>query len=250
LQLLLLGLPGAADAAELIVNGGFEAGGGSFMGWTHLDDGFDLATAGSWFIQSGTTSPNLGFSVPAPPDPTHAAMSDQFVGPDSHVLFQSFLVPVGVTSATLSFDRFIGNRAAAFFSPSSLDFNVHPNQQARVDILVGSPSSEFSVSASDVLLNVFQTQPGNSNVSGYTLQTTDLTALLQAHQGQTLQLRFAEVDTQSFFEFGVDAVSLAVASAAVPEPTSVVLVGSGAVTFLVICRRRLRGGCAGGVDID
>jgi hypothetical protein len=165
------------------------------------------------------------------------------LGPGSHVLFQNFVVPFGVTSASLSFDRFIGNRALVFFAPSSLDYTVTPNQQARVDILIGTPSSEFSVAAADVLANVFQTVPGDPAVSGYTLQTTGLTALLQAHQGQSLQLRFAEVDNQNSFQFGVDVVSLSVATAAaVPEPASLVLLGSGVLALAAICRRSRRRG--------
>ncbi len=191
---------------------------------------------GTWYVQSGPFSPTSGFRVPRPPDPTHAAMTDQF-GPGSHVLFQNFLVPFGVTSATLSLDRFIGNRDSGFFTPSSLDFNVNPNQQARVDILVGTPSSEFSVSAADVLANVFQTHAGDPLVSEYTLQTTGLTSLLEAHQGQTLQLRFAEVDNQLYFQFGVDAVSLSVAT--VPEPASFALLGSGVLALgAIFCRSR------------
>ena len=240
LLLSVMGGPTTADAVELITNGGFEVG---FVGWTHMDQ-VGSFPGSTWFVQSGAFSPASFFPVPTPPGPTHAAMSDG-LGPGSHVLFQNFVVPFGVTSAALSFDRFIGNRDAAFFTPSSLDFTVIPNQQARVDILIGTPSSEFSVAAADMLANVFQTQFGDPLVSGYTLQTTSLTALLQAHQGQMLQLRFAEVDNQNSFQFGVDAVSLSVATApAVPEPASLALLGSGVLALAAICRRPRRGGAA------
>ena len=242
LVLSILGGVNVANALELIVNGGFEAGGGSFTGWTHLDQ---AGGGGSWFIQSGAFSPMSGFVVPPPPEPTHAAMTDQD-RPGSHVLFQDFLVPVSLTSATLSFDRFIGNRDTDFFTPPSLDYTVSPNQQARVDILIGTPSSEFSVGAADILANLFQTHPGDPLVSGYTPQTMDLTSLLQGHQGQTLQLRFAEVDNLAFFQFGVDAVRLSVSTAAstaaVPAPTSLALalLGSGVLASVAIFRRRSR----------
>jgi hypothetical protein len=135
----------------------------------------------------------------------------------------------------LSFDRFIGNRDGPFATPSSLDFNVIPNQQARVDILVGTPSSEFSVLAADVMANIFQTHTGDPLVSGYTLQTADLTGLLEGHQGQTLQLRFAEVDNRSQFQFGVDLVSLNIST--VPEPASLALLGGALLGFGIIRRR-------------
>ncbi|HZZ79650.1 MAG TPA: PEP-CTERM sorting domain-containing protein [Gemmataceae bacterium] len=203
-------------AAPLISNGGFEAG---FTGWTITNQ---AGGSGNWFIQSGAFSPN-GFSVPVPPGPTHAAMSDTG-GPGSHVLIQSFVVPAGVTSATLSFDEFIGNRGASFASPNTLDFTAFPNQQARVDILTGS-ASPFSVAPADVLLNVFQTNPGDPLVSGYTTQSVDLSAFLAAHAGQTLQLRFSEVDNLGVFNFGVDNVSLQ-ATVAVPEPASIAVFGA------------------------
>ena len=240
LLLSVMGGPTTAGAVELITNGGFEVG---LVGWARTDQ-VGSFPGSTWFVQSGTFSPASFLPVPPPPGPTHAAMSDG-LGPGSHVLFQNFVVPFGVTSAALSFDRFIGNRDAAFFTPSSLDFTVIPNQQARVDILIGTPSSEFSVAAADVLANIFQTQVGDPLVAGYTLQTTGLTALLQAHQGQTLQLRFAEVDNQNFFQFGVDVVSLSVATAAaVPEPASLALLGSGVLALAAICRRSRRGSAA------
>jgi hypothetical protein len=161
----------------------------------------------------------MGLPVPAPPGPTHAAMTDQF-NPGSHVLIQNFTVPDLVLSATLSFERYIDNHASGFFTANSLSFTGGPNQQARVDILADNPGNDFSVAPADVLLNVFQTNPGDPLVSGYTLQSNDLFAFLQAHEGQTLRLRFAETDSLSFFHFGVDQVSLL---AETPEPTSLAI---------------------------
>src|SRR3954469_10274990 len=90
--------------AVVIVNGGFESG---FTGWTRADQ---LGSEGTFFLQTGTASPVNGDPVPAPPDGTFAAMTDA-QGPGSHVLYQDFVVPVGVSTATLSFDWFVGNRA-------------------------------------------------------------------------------------------------------------------------------------------
>ena len=60
----------------------------------------------------------------------------------------------------------------------------------------------------DSLLNAFQTLPGDPLTSGYTLFTLDVTSLLASHLGETLRLRFAEVDNVIFFNLGVDDVHL------------------------------------------
>src|SRR5262245_46063459 len=141
-----------ASAAALITNGGFETG---FSGWTRADA---LGSDGTFALQTGTTSPVNGDSVPAPSQGITAAMTDA-QGPGAHVLYQDFLVPVSLTSAQLEFDLFIGNRAGAFYTPTpaTLDFGgTALNQQARVDILRGGTNA-FSVAAADVLFNVYQT---------------------------------------------------------------------------------------------
>jgi len=215
-------------AQVIITNGGFEAG---FSGWTHADQ---LGSNGSFFIQSGATSPVSGTPVPPPPGGTQAAMSDS-QGPGTHVLYQNFVVPsFPVPAARLRFDTFIGNHANAFFvpSPATLDFSTPVlNQQARVDIM-STAADPFSVAAADVLMNAFQTVPGNPLVSGYNNVDVDLSALFAANMGNTLRLRFAEVDNVFGFQFGVDNVVMAV-----PEPSSMVLCS---ITGLLAWRRYKR----------
>ncbi|APW61999.1 PEP-CTERM sorting domain-containing protein [Paludisphaera borealis] len=225
----------SASSIDLISNGGFEAG-GSLTGWTVVNqpDSF-----GNWYVQTGTGSPLNGLPVAAPPEGNFAAMTDQG-GNGSHVLYQDFVVPIGVTAATLSFDLFIHNWSASFASPDSLDFTVAPNQQARVDIIT-TAAAPFSVAAGDVLLNLFQTNPGDPLVSGYTTQSTDLTAFLSSHGGETLRLRFAEVDRTLFFNFGVDNVSLMTStSSAVPEPSGGVLLSLGVASLGAVAASRRR----------
>jgi len=193
-----------ADGADLISNGGFESG---LSGWTEADQ---LGSEGTFFLQNGTTSPVLGLSVPAPPEGVTAAMSDG-AGPGSHVLYQTFTLTSPTAAATLGFDLFIGNRAEddqKFYSPDTLDFSTPTlNQQARVDILAAG-ADPFSVNGGDVLLKLFQTQPGDAPISGYSHFSLDLTSLLNANLNQTLTLRFAEVDNVGPFQLGVDNVSL------------------------------------------
>ncbi len=210
-------------AAPLLINGGFELG---FSGWTRVNA---LGSEGSFLLQTGTTSPVTASPVPAPPGGGTAAMTDA-EGPGAHVLFQDFLVPATVSAATLTFDLFVGNRASAFFTPNTLAFDTPTlNQQARVDIL-GATADPFSVSAADVLLNVFGTSVGSPLISGFTTHSSDIAALLGAHAGDTLRLRFAETDNVNIFNFGVDNVSLDVASQQlpeVPEPATLLLLASG-----------------------
>jgi hypothetical protein len=213
-----------AAQTNLILNGSFESNGGvgtsTFSNWTATD----LAGGtGSWFVQTGTGSPLNNFSVPAPPNGAFAAMTDQG-GPGTHVLIQSFVVPAGgVTSATLSFNWYVNNQSGGGFviNPIGLDHTDGANQHARVDILT-SAAAPFSTAPSDVLLNAFITNPGDPTVSGYNTLSVDVTALLNANAGNTLQLRFAEVDNQLFFAFGADNVSLLFS---VPEPTTWALMG-------------------------
>jgi hypothetical protein len=231
---MFAGAPVHAAPVNLINNGGFEIG---LAGWAQ----FILGSAG-WFQQSGTHNPLTGtFTVPAPPQGNLAAMTDAAT-PGEHILSQPIVVPSGVTSATLQFSRFINNatlHSGPFVSPNSLTYAGFPNQQARVDFI--TPTSIIdSVAPADVLLNIFQTQPGDALVSGYTVQTTDVTALLAAHPNQSLTLRFAETDNQGILYFGIDQVSLVVVT--VPEPGSIVLglIAAAGLCVVVIRRRRVR----------
>jgi hypothetical protein len=214
--------------ASFITNGGFESG---FSNWTRSDQ---LGSDGTFALQTGTVSPMNADPVPAPPGSTVAAMTDA-LGPGSHVLYQDFIVPAAVPSATLLFDLFIGNRAGIFTSPATLDFSTPTlNQQARVDILLPG-ANPFSVAPADVLLNLFQSNPGDLAVSGYTPHSVDVTAILNAHLGSPLRLRFAETDNVFTFQMGVDNVDIAVSAA--PEP-SYVLPALGAMLAIGWFRRR------------
>ena len=244
--LIVLALAGRADAGfQLITNGDFESG---LSGWTTV---VQPGGVGGWYSQMGSLSPLTSRSVQAPPGPTHAAMSD---GYGSQVLYQDFLVPQGgVAAATLSFERAIANQDDSrfglrySFNPlDTLDYTAQLNRQARVDILTAG-ADPFSVRPGDVLQNLYRTETGDPDFSGYTTQAADVTALLNAHAGQTLRLRFAEVNSLVFFRgspsgplnFGVDLVSLDVSS--VPEPMSLVLLASGGLGLASYAWRKRKG---------
>lgn len=227
--------------AGLINNGGFESG---FSGWTIADQ---VGGDGTFFLQTGTASLVNGFVVPAPPEGTTAAMTDS-QGPGSHVLYQDFVVPGSVSSASIGFSLFINNHndngPPNFFTPATLDFattnlngTTNLNQQARVDIISAS-ADPFSLAAADVFQNLFQTATADPLVSGYTSFLIDITALLQVHPGETLRLRFAETDNVNFFNLGVDDVSL---TTQVPEPSSLLLMALYGFSGLAVWMYRRRG---------
>jgi len=224
LALLLLA---PAHAVPSLSNGGFESG---LSGWTTLDQ---AGSDGTFFVQSGTDSPTGGSVVPAPPQGTSAAMSDAGA-PGSHVLYQDFTASAG--NATLSFQLFIGNQADAFYTPPTLDFSTTElNQQARVDILMAS-ADPFSVMAADILMTLYQTNIGDALIDGYFTVSQDISALLAAHSGETLRLRFAEVDNVFPFQMGVDNVRFE--SNEIPEPALSLLLGIALVALVATQARR------------
>ena len=91
------------------------------------------------------------------------------------------------------FDLFLKNQASVYYSPSTLDYSLFgktPNQQFRADIM--STTADLQSVSDGVLANIYQTQPDDPAVSGYNTVTFDLGAFA----GQTVRLRFAEVDNQ------------------------------------------------------
>ncbi len=220
--------------ASTIVNGGFETG---FSSWVRVDQ---LGSEGTFALQSGLASPVNADPVPAPPSGSTAAMTDG-AGPGAHVLYQDFVATPG--SQTLSFDLFVGNRADRFATPASLDFALTSpngaqtlNQQVRVDLLRAG-ADPFSVAAADILVSLYASQVGDPLVSGYRSFASDVGAVLGAHSGELLRLRFAETDNLAQLQLGVDNVAIAAVSA-IPEPASTALLAAGLAALLA---RRSRG---------
>lgn len=230
LGVLLAAALAPATLAQTITNGGFESG---FTGWTRADQ---IGSDGTWSLQTGAASPLNGFVVPAPPQGANAAMTDSAAG-GSHVLYQDFTVPAVVTPTAIQFSLYLNNGAGAYFTPNTLDWaatnqtgGLNLNQQARVDIIT-TAGDVFSLAAASVLQNLFATTDQTPLVMGYTTFNIDITALLQAHAGETLRLRFAETDNVNFFNMGVDNVSFG----PVPAPSGAIIMLS---TLAALTRRR------------
>lgn len=191
-----------ATAVELVQNGGFEVNGGTntstFSGWTVVNQ---ASGSGNFYVQTGTTSPTGTTStVPAPPQGAFAAMTSQ-TGPGSHIIYQDIAIPAGAT-ATFSARVFVGNSASSFATPTSLDYTVSPNQQARIDII--DPAAPVTDVGTGVLLNLFQTRVGDPANPSY----TSIAANVSQFAGRTVRLRIAEVDNLSNLLLAVDAVSV------------------------------------------
>lgn len=214
--------------AGLIANGGFESG---FSNWTRVQQ---PGSAGDFLLQTGTTTPILGMTVPPPPEGTTAAMTDA-EGPGSYVLYQNFVVPVDVGTAFLNFSLLIRNSANAFVTPETLDyFTPAQNQQFRVDI-VSTTADVFSVAPGDVLFNAYRTEVGSPLSSGYSTFAIDISSLLQANAGNTLRLRFSQADNINIFNAGVDQVDID--ASPIPEPAGWTLMSGGLLMVGLLARR-------------
>jgi PEP-CTERM motif len=213
---------------QLITNGDFETG--DFTGWVESDE---AGGSGTFSISNpGVPSPISGFpTAPNALGGNFYAVSDQG-GPGAHVLSQSFTVPANATSVTLSYQMFVNDQdAGPFVGP--LDYTGNAVEFATVDVLTAT-ADPFSTAAGDVVVNEYQGADSPiDSTDPYISYSQDLTGLVTP--GQTYQLRFGEADNQSFFQQGVDNVSIL---ATVPEPCTIGLAGIGA--FGLLMRRRAR----------
>jgi hypothetical protein len=187
-------------------NDGFEAGvvdTDAIPCWTVVDQ---AAGSTGWCNQAGTLPPQGACAgslttVAAPPEGAQAVMTNQ-AGPGSHMLYRCGVL----RSGPISFELYVNNEAGTFSSPSSLDYSDFPNQQFRADLVTaaGVAADPFTTSPEDVLLNIYQTMPGDQPVSSYTTITGDAAAYV----GQPVCLRLASVENLWFFHAGVDDVNI------------------------------------------
>jgi hypothetical protein len=197
--------PVGAGAAT-VVNGNFESG---LSGWTVQKAG---PSTNGWFAYSGTSSPVSGHLIPAPPQGSNAAITDQDE-PSSDILYQDVtLEPYWTHQLTMTLFYTSYNKIQ-IPNPDTLSWTGEPsehelepgqpNQQYRVDVM--KPTAPVnSVNPSDILATVFATREGSPESMGPAQFSVNLTPFA----GQTVRLRFAMTDNENFFNAGVDNVSL------------------------------------------
>lgn len=179
-------------STELVTNGDFETG--DLTGWTLFNAG-----NGTWTINDGTFDPP-GPSSALPPIAGNFDVVSNQGGPGVHILSEPIVVPVGISSATLSWSDRIRNWASDFSDP---------NQEWRVLILD---------SVGGLIQEVFSTEPGDAlQQVGPNNRSFDLTSLLQSLAGQTIHLSFQQEDNLDFFNVSLDDVSLQVATSVSAE---------------------------------
>lgn len=195
---LALILPAGAARADtnVVLNGGFEL---RLIGWrTSTTTPFPDTPAG-WFATRSDTGPVSGLPLRPVPQGRFQAVADQ-TNPSSNVLYQDITVPTD--NARLELAVWYHNFAREFFTPRTLSAEPsRPNQQLRIDLI--DPSAPLrSLVPGDVLQTLFLTRPGDPAL----LPTTRIGADIQGLGGVTVRLRISEVDNQSNFTVGVDAV--------------------------------------------
>lgn len=186
----------AADAGAeppapppIVSNGTFAAG---LSGWTQTNYG-----EGNWVQTHGGNLSNP-LTIPTPPNSTTSAAATFVPSPGRHVLFQDITLPAG-KSHELSLDYYYHSLATetgaptpwAAPAPDDLNPYSYGNQQARIDVLKVT-AAPWSTDPADILEQGFRTtnlSPAES--TGWEHLTLDLSE----YAGQTVRLRFADVET-------------------------------------------------------
>lgn len=200
----------SSKAQELVENGGFETG--DLTGWTQQT----FNGAGSWSIYSVVGPPDY----PPPPQGTYSVVTSQS-DPDSNILYQDIELPdnanISCSVIVYYMNRFVeippptdlGFTASGasdistkeFIDGSGLSIQNGPNQQYRIDIM--NPDAPAYDTGEGVLMNIFQTKPGDPDELGYTTLNFDLTP----YAGTTVRFRAAVVVTEAQLHGSIDDLS-------------------------------------------
>jgi hypothetical protein len=217
-------MAGGANAASLIVNGGFETG--DLTGWT---PNVEVDSAGGLFVEpTGSSGPISSLPTQTNPNGQNFfAMSDQG-GPGSYSLTQSFTIGPKTTNVVVSFDLFANNYDGGPFP--GRDFKAGAVQNVEVDVLTGG-ADPFTTDPNDIVAVLYG--PGadaGANPNPWTSYSVSLGTLPVG----TYLIRFAETDNQAPLTMGVDNVSIT----ATPEPSTWAMMIAGFAGLGLIARRR------------
>ena len=187
---------------ELVENGSFETG--NFDGWTAVRE---TELDADWFVY---TQGEIGI-LPPPPVGNFAAATEYFEQ-NSLVLYQDIDVP-NSSSVTCSVILYYVNSAFDWVNAPTLSVETFPNQQARIDIM--NPDAPVFDVGDGVLLNLFQTGPGDPFSLGYTPLEFDLTQFA----GSTVRFRTAVVQNIFVINFAIDDLTCEAEDILRPIPT-------------------------------
>ncbi len=208
----VLSLSPVAGAQQLLDNGSFETG--DTTGWTVqvTENGAAVVYDEDDPLVTGIP-PAIAPSIDPPPDGEFAFYFAQ-TGPARSVIYQDVTIPDNAVSADLTGLVFIENAADDFITPDNLDFPSvdNPNQQMRIDIM--DPSAPLFGVGEGVLLNVYRTQIGDPSRSPY----FGISGNLAPFAGQTVRIRVAEVNTESYLRIAIDDFQLNVEVEEEPPP--------------------------------
>jgi CubicO group peptidase (beta-lactamase class C family) len=178
----------------------FESG--AITNWQAVGGG-----SGGWFVYAdghkppdpAQSDPNVPFDVPDPPQGRFAAVTDMS-GPGTRILYRDLRLQGRFMLQATVFYAGMG----PFSSPTTLAYDSpEANQQFRID-LVRPAAPIDSVAKGDVLVNIFQTSPGDPARR----QPTEARVDVSGWAGQTVRLRLATTDNQGPLRVGVDNIRL------------------------------------------